>query len=309
MPTYFEATTAAAFAWFRRERVDVAVLEVGLGGRFDATNVVTPAAVGITSIDLDHERHLGYTLAEIAFEKAGVIKPGVTVVSGVAQPEPAAVIAEACRVRGAALVLAHRDTRATFAGREVTLRTPGAVYGPLALALPGRHQAGNAAVAVRLLESLRGGAFDTRHEDLVWGLQHAEWPGRLQKVERPGGRVAILDGAHNPAGARALAAYLREVYPDRLPVVFGAMRDKDVRGMLDAILPCASVLVATEPPMRRALPAEEIAALAAGGSTRVDVEASPAAAVERAFDQGRTICVAGSLFLVGDVLRSFGMRA
>lgn len=309
-PTFFEATTAMAFELFRRAHVDVAVIEVGLGGRFDATNVVSPQVTAITSIDLDHERYLGRSLGEIAFEKAGIIKPGATVVVGERKPEALDVIVQVCRERGAPLVRSDdgvvwggveaplADGRATF---EAT--TPERRYGPRQLALRGRHQVANALVAVRLLEALESSGVQVGARAIAAGLTQVSWRGRLDLVAH-GGRAALLDAAHNPAGAQVLAAYLREVYPDRLPLVFGVMEDKDIEGMLRALLPCAAGLVVTRPAMARAATPARLARLARAIAPTLDVvEADELdVALERAWARGHAICVAGSIFLVGAAL-------
>src|SRR5262245_7001652 len=218
LPTFFECTTAVAFDLFRDARVDAAVIEVGLGGRLDATNVVTPVATAIVSIDFDHQAQLGDTLASIAAEKAGIIKPGVPVVCGALAPEAMAVIVRTAAERGAPLVRAGDDP--AVAARVAAI--------PLALA--GAHQAANAAVALALLETIDA---DTRHGLRVGaaarraGLATARWPGRLETIAWRG-RPLLLDAAHNPAGARALASYLRQAHPGGVTLVFGAMKDKAV---------------------------------------------------------------------------------
>lgn len=323
LPTYFEVVTATAFELFRRAGVDVAVLEVGLGGRLDATNVVTPPVGVVTNIDLEHQQYLGDTHAAIAAEKAGIIKPGMAVVSGVRHPEARAVIAGTCRDRGASLVEAMDgvDAQASFIdGRiRMTLRTPGRDYPACVLALRGRHQLDNAVIAVRALEAADAAGLRVPAAAVVQGLERTRWPGRLDMVGVGDGRRMLVDAAHNPAGAATLAAYLAEVHPDGLPLVFGAVADKDHAGMLAALLPHASRLILTEAPTPRAAPAADLAAIAAGllaapapgagaggrevpAPPSVFVEPDPARAIARAFEGGRTICVAGSIFLAGAAL-------
>ncbi|MPZ16816.1 MAG: bifunctional folylpolyglutamate synthase/dihydrofolate synthase [Luteitalea sp.] len=311
--THFEVATAVGLELFRNAGVDVAVLEVGLGGRFDATNVVPAIAGVITTIDLDHTRFLGRTIAEIATEKAGIVKRGMSVVTGERKPEAVRVFEEACRAQHATLVRADEDTdaRTTFTAGEtdLRLRTPVADYGPLRLALRGAHQVMNAAVSVRLLETLAVRAIDVPAHAIVRALSTTRWPGRLQRLQLDGGRELILDGAHNPAGASALATWLQATFPGtRVPVVFAAMSDKDVTGMLGALKEVASQLVITEVENPRRLPAVSIAetARAVAPDLPVAIVASPGAAVERALAHGPLVCVAGSLFLVGAVLNVFG---
>ena len=210
-PTFFEVTTAMAFDMFRRAGVEFAVLEVGLGGRLDSTNCVEPIACAITSIAFDHEQYLGHTLAAIAAEKAGVIRSGIPVVIGPLDPEARAVVASMSAAAGARLVDAQ-DGVEVGAGTlsrptSITLKTPMHDYGRITLGLRGAHQVPNALVALRLLEELSRVA-PVSADAIVSGLRDVEWRGRLQLVEAPGGRQVLLDAAHNPAGAAALAAYL-----------------------------------------------------------------------------------------------------
>lgn len=310
-PTYFEVTTAAAFQAFRTARVDAMVIEVGLGGRFDATNVVNPMVTAITSIDLDHEAQLGSTLPHIAAEKAGIIKPGVPVVVGPMHRDAHAVIVDAARASGSPLVdVADSpvESRMLDDGHcEVVIRTPHARYGPLRLALAGRHQIGNALVAVRLLETARDRGLRIPEAAIIEGLTTTRWPARLERVQTNRGEV-LIDGAHNPAGARALASYLQQAHPGGLPVVFGAMADKGLDGMLAALAPEARPLVLTRAPGRRAADPEALAERAQALQPPASAIVIPAldAALEQAWARGPLIVVAGSLYLAGAVLELLG---
>ena len=314
-PTFFEVATAAAFEIFRRRRVDIAVLEVGLGGRLDATAVATPVAGAITNIDLDHQQYLGDTLAAIATEKAGIIKSGMRVVCGERRPEPLGVIADACSARRAELVRAFDDvswSEAVSGGRTtIELRTPVRAYGPLTLALRGRHQAANAIVAVRLLEALGKAGVPVPAAAIERGLREARWPGRLQVVRMPDGRTALLDAAHNAAGAATLADYLGETAPSGQPMVFAAMRDKDHAAMFRHLLPFVSHLVLTAPPTRRAAPPEYLRQVAQSidPGARVVIEPDPARALAAAWTLASDITVAGSIYLLGAVLPLLGPDA
>jgi dihydrofolate synthase / folylpolyglutamate synthase len=313
-PTFFEATTAAAFEVFRRSGVEIAVIEVGLGGRFDATNVISPVAGAITTIDFDHQQHLGDTLGAIAFEKAGIIKPGMKVVMGDLRPEAADVIRRCAAERGATLVEAAHDTHAEaemIDGRaRLTLATASASYGPVTLGLRGEHQIGNAIVAVRLLEVAMESGIPIPRDAIEHGLATAEWPARLELLTIEHGRRVLLDAAHNPEGARALAAYLTRWHPERLPLVIGVMRDKNVAEIAHALLPVVSWVIATAAPTPRAIPAPDLARhLRAAGAHDVRAEPDPIVAVERAFEFADTICVAGSIFLAGAVRDELRQRA
>ena len=286
-PTFFEVTTAAAFELFRRAGVAVAVLEVGLGGRLDATNVVLPAVTAITSIAFDHERYLGSTIEAIAFEKAGIIKPGVPVVTGDLQPEAAAVIDRIARERGADVI---RTTAVDARG--------------FTIGLPGAHQAGNAAIAVKVLETLDAKGILVPPEAIARGLAQPEWPGRLDRRRLAGGRELLLDAAHNPAGAAALASYLKAERSGPCPLVFAAMKDKDTAGMFAVLLPAVSHLILTRAANPRSADPSALEAQArAISDLPITIAPSPAEALEIAWRDSPRIVVAGSIFLLGDVLK------
>jgi dihydrofolate synthase/folylpolyglutamate synthase len=313
-PTFFEATTAAAFELFRRAAVDGAVIEVGLGGRFDATNVITPIAGAITTIDFDHQQHLGHSLEAIAFEKAGIIKPGIAVVAGDLPDEARVVVRRVAEERGAILIEAARDTRCRSElvdGRaRVTIETPHDTYGPVLLGLRGEHQVANALVAVRLLEAARDRGVRIDRAAIEQGLAAAQWPARLELLTLEGGRRVLLDAAHNPEGARALAAYLRRWHPEKPPLVLGVMRDKNVGEIVRTLVPLVSQVIATAAPTPRARPADDLAAyIRDAGVTRVIVEPDAERAIERALELSPTVCVAGSIFLVGAVREGLVRRA
>jgi dihydrofolate synthase/folylpolyglutamate synthase len=306
-PTYFEATTAAALEVFRRAGVDLAVLEVGLGGRLDATNVVDPTAVAITVIDIDHTAQLGDRLEDIAREKAGIIRGPVPVVLA-RNPEAArAVVAARCATVGARLIEPAGDSRVetAYAGGRATvsITSPRAAYGPVTLALRGRHQIDNAVAAVRLVEEFAAAAGLTVGSDAVrTGLERAEWPARLETRTWRGTEV-LLDAAHNPGGARALAAYVLEAYGRRLPMVLAIMRDKAIDDMLATFASAASHVVATAPASPRAARPEDLAARlrALQPGLPVEIAAAPADALARAASAGAPIVVAGSLYLAGEI--------
>jgi dihydrofolate synthase/folylpolyglutamate synthase len=305
-PTFFEVTTAVAFELFRRAGVETAVLEVGLGGRLDATNVIAPVATAITSIAYDHQQYLGSTLAEIATEKAGIIKPRIPMVVGELEPEAFAAISGIARDRGAPLVRAADGvTVSRGADTSIALRTPARDYGSVTIGLPGAHQVGNALVAVRILELLDSQGIAVPPEAVASGLARPSWPGRLDLRRLADGREILLDAAHNPAGAEALASYLRELQIGRLPLVFAGMHDKDLEGMLRALLPVVGPLVVTRASNRRSADPERLLELAhrVAPETAVTVAASPAEALDLAFRTSPRIIVAGSIFLLGDVMK------
>jgi dihydrofolate synthase/folylpolyglutamate synthase len=287
-PTFFEVTTAVAFELFRRARVEVAVLEVGLGGRLDATNVVTPVATAITSIAFDHQKYLGNTLREIAIEKAGIIKPHVPVVVGPVDAEADQAIAAIARACGAELVRASACDADGFA-----------------VALAGTHQRVNAGVAVRLLQILDHCGIVVPRDAIAAGLARPNWPGRLDRRQLADGREMLLDAAHNPAGALALASHLKADGRGPRPLVFAVMRDKAIREMLAVLLPETSHLIVTSASTPRSAEPELIAAIARELSPAlpIAVEPAPSAALERAWRASPDIVVAGSIFLLADVLK------
>lgn len=304
-PTFFEATTAIAFEAFRAARAEIAALEVGLGGRLDATNIAEPLAVAITSIDRDHEQQLGHTLREIAFEKAGVIKPGTPAVLGPLAAEARDEILRLAAERGAPVIEALEGVSAELTGDDthlsVEMATPVRRYPRAALALAGRHQVANAIVAVRLLETLESQGVRIGPAAILDGLTHVAWPGRLEWIQVDEGAL-LLDAAHNPAGAQSLAAYLAAL-PSPLPLVFGAVKGKDVHGMLELLLPRVSRVIATEAPTPRAQPAAEIARWIRSLNPDIHLSIEPdaiAAARAALRDSGRAV-VAGSIFLIGEV--------
>jgi dihydrofolate synthase/folylpolyglutamate synthase len=305
-PTYFEALTAAGFDHFRRRRVDAALLEVGMGGRLDATNVSQPLVSAIVSVDWDHEAYLGGTLAAIALEKAGVMRPGRTTVLGPLAPELRAVLAaEAARV-GAALLDARDGVAVEDEGGRLTIATPRRRYVGLA-PLPGAHQVDNLLVALRVLEAAEDAGLGFDHGRLAEALRAVRWPGRLQWFA--GRPPLLLDGAHNAAGARALAAYLATL--PSCVLVFGVMEDKDVAAMAGALFPRAREVVLVRAPGRRAASPAAIAARAGAPASGARPAASVAGALRLARSLARPdepVVVAGSLYLVGAALRLAGRR-
>jgi dihydrofolate synthase/folylpolyglutamate synthase len=281
-PTFFEATTAIAFEVFKRERVTAAVIEVGLGGRFDATNVIAPAVTAITSIDLDHQRQLGTTLGQIAFEKAGIIKRHIPLVVGPLPAEAYRVIAGAAQDSEAPLIQAAPSERGE----------------PVTLALNGDHQRANAAVAVEILRLCRFMPTVAR-EHLVTALTDVEWPARLEWLRVPGRGDLLLDAAHNPAGARALSAYVTATV-GRLPLVLSIMRDKDVEAIVRELVPAAVRVVATMATTPRALPSRDLARrIEALTSTPCAWHDDVNDALMAAWGADHRVMVAGSIFLVG----------
>ena len=307
-PTYFEVLTALAFLHFEERKVDVAVLEVGMGGRFDATNVVRPLVSVITTISRDHEAHLGSTLREIAFEKAGIIKPGVPVVCGVPGGVALGEIRRRSRERGAPLIQVFGPGTALRAARadggfRFRYRSGTADYA-FTPGLAGRYQGRNAAVAIAAAEVLGRTWKPLRKAAILRGVREARWEGRLETVARR--PLVLLDGAHNEEGAASLAAHLRDVVRKPVILVFAVMKDKNIRAMARRLFPPARTVILTQVPYKRSALPEEVLAAAPGFRAKIRLEPDPARAVRLALEEsaGRTpVVIAGSLFLIGEIKR------
>jgi dihydrofolate synthase/folylpolyglutamate synthase len=342
-PSFFEMMTAIAFAHFSREGVDIAVLEVGMGGRLDATNVVEPLLSVITDISLDHQKFLGNTVGEIAQQKVGIIRTGGVVVTLPQQPEANHVIGNTILDLGARGVSAvqyvppvspassqylvpgtQKNTPADggeVASRDLAeprYRYPLEVLGKQIVVetpLVGRHQLRNVALAVAAAEELgKKGLSGITAESIQRGIRQTHWPGRFQVLSaRRGWPEIVLDVAHNPAGAWALRSALSERYDDRpLVFVFGAMRDKAISEMAEILFPLAERVIAARPENPRSASPEEV--LQAGRRTAAEIElvADVLAALNRARDaagSGAVIVVTGSIYLVGEAMRHLGVQA
>lgn len=330
--TTFELTTALAFLYFADVPVDVAVLEVGLGGRLDATNIVTPRVAVITSLSYDHVGLLGRTLAEIAGEKAGIIKPGVPVVTAPQQPEALAVLERISAARGAPLSLLGRDWHYRPVGHTLdeqsfeiwsareqqqvnALRAEGhaAAWRPETLAIPllGQHQVQNAALAYAALQVLRAQGIPLAPGAVRAGLRAVHWPGRFEVISRSPG--VVLDGAHNADSAQKLAAAVREYFAGRrVTLVFGASSDKDVAGMLAALLePGTGVwrVLLTQAVHPRAQDPEAMAAFVQAQGVIAETAPTVAQAMTRAMEEAapdEVILACGSLFIVAEARAAAG---
>ncbi len=279
-PTFFEITTAIALGWFQDVGTEVAILETGMGGRFDATNVVKPAVSVITPIYLDHQQWLGSTLPEIALEKAGIIKQGVPVISAWQRDEVLGVIGHIALQR------------------EAPLHVVISPMGGLEIGLVGQHQRWNAALAVHTLQLTRLRVPD---EAVVKGLRDVRWPGRFQQVDKQ----LVIDGAHNPAAARRLVETWREVHGDnRATLILGILADKDMRGICEALLPIASRVIAVPVRSDRTSTTDALVTLFMGLNPSVDCTTAPdlQTALQIARESSDRILVTGSLFLVGEAL-------
>jgi dihydrofolate synthase/folylpolyglutamate synthase len=290
-PTFFEIVTVMALKYFAEQRCDIVIWETGLGGRLDATNIVTPLASVITNIQFDHQAWLGDTLEKIAAEKAGIIKPGVPVITAVDHPGAFRVLFEVARKNDSPFILVSRGLADLPPLRD------------LALPLPGEHQRLNAAVATHTVRAVAD-KIPVSNEAIKQGLQSVRWSGRLQAIVRPGGRRMLLDGAHNPGGAESLREALRTLYPAARPTfVLGVLRDKDCRAICEILAPLAArILLAPVSNQRTAATAELAAACRAANPAAEIIETKSAnAALKLAVNDDFTV-VTGSLYLIGEVM-------
>lgn len=325
-PTFFEVVTVMALAYFAEQQVDCAVMETGMGGRLDATNVIRPLLSIITTIDLDHQQYLGNTLLDIAREKAGIIKEGIPLVTGAQQPEVVQLLAEICRARGAEMIRVPcpspsvvRAVSQGLEGQEFEVAWP-AVTLPLAwndadasswqrfsIPLIGNHQIQNTLIVLAAIQTLsRSLSAGISAAQIARGLAVTRWPGRAQVY--PGSPAIMLDGAHNPAGARQLARLLESLAFPRLILVLGIMKDKEIGGICQELVPLADRLILTRPQIDRAASAQEIMNILASRALIPDWgRVSTAAGIPEAISMARAmaapgdlICLSGSLYTVGE---------
>lgn len=316
-PTYFECITAMAFEYFARERVDFSVFEVGLGGRLDATNILTPVVSVITRVDFDHENFLGHSLGEIAAEKAGILKARVPVVLAGQAPEAMEVI----RARAQKLACPVIETAQAFVVEKewmeqgcvralVRERATGWLV-EIAPRLAGKFQLQNALNAVATARHLQSRGYRIADEMIEEGIATAVWPGRLEKVHSH--PDVYLDGAHNPSAARELAGFWRQNFAERkLWLIFGALRDKAVDEISGVLFPQAAEVILTQPGTTRAISVAQLAEITSHHAADLQIIPEPENALEYALDSAApqdVIFVAGSLYLVGQLRHYWKNRA
>jgi dihydrofolate synthase/folylpolyglutamate synthase len=316
-PTYFECVTAMAFEYFARERVEFAVFEVGLGGRLDATNILSPTVTIITRIDFDHENFLGYSLQEIAGEKAGILKPGVPLVLSEQRPEGREVILArakilACPVLGPAQIFSV-DTHSTSDGSvraRVSEMDSGKIF-ELAPSLPGHFQLDNALNAVAAARLLQNRGFQISDNAITQGIANTVWPGRLEKLQSA--PDVYLDGAHNPSAARELAHFLEQNFSGRkICLIYAALRDKAVDEVAGLLFHHAAEVIFTAPRTSRAVSAAQLAEIAGHHAARFSVIPDAERAFEHALAEAApedAIFITGSLYLVGQLRHYWKHRA
>jgi dihydrofolate synthase/folylpolyglutamate synthase len=313
-PTFFEAVTALALTYFRDEKVDLAVIETGLGGRFDATNVITPVVSVITNIDKEHTQHLGQEISQIAFEKAGIIKSGVPVVTAAGHIDARRVIRQTCKQRKSNLISIFDETQWVIQdinerNTEMDIFTRSQKYFNLRLALPGRHQLENAICGIVAAEQAESLNIKLTPTGAVIGFRDVKWPGRLQRIEKS--PEVILDVAHNPAAMKRLYEYFKEFYSNRYIIaVFGILADKDSNRMLTELGRFADVMIITKPMTERAADPEKLARQASHLTSNFQVIPHVRDAVKTAIESARpedVILITGSHYTVGEAMSQFGV--
>lgn len=302
--TYFECLTAASFLHFRRQRVDLAVLEVGMGGRLDATNVVDPLVSVISNVTLEHTDYLGKHLREIAGEKAGIIREKGLCLTAATQKTVRQMLRARCLDLGATLLELGKDFKVRRQGDgSFSYHGMGLNMRKLKTALPGLHQIKNAALAIAAVETLAGRGYLVTEENIIVGLASVKWPGRMEVIQtRP---TVILDGAHNPAAISVLVDSLKRFYSwRRLIIVFGVLKDKKYGEMVKRLCPLADEVIITLPDTDRAVPPEVLLPIIVKYCRRAEVIPNPRDAFRKAISDAAAddlICVCGSLYLVGAV--------
>lgn len=303
-PTFFEATTAMALACFAGEKTDIAIMETGMGGRLDATNVIDPIVSVITNIAMEHQFFLGNSLLQIAGEKGGIIKKGVDVITGATQPPVINLFQSICSEKGATLFRVGRDIRYRTSGSGFHYYGMGRRLNGLELNLKGKFQRRNAAMAIAVIERLGKKGFKVSSGDIREGLKNSVWPGRMQVMAQ--NPTILLDGGHNAAAMRALAESIKaEFQYRRLILVLGVMKDKDIGQMLKGIVPQSDYVIYTRPVYYRAADPEILMAKAASLETPGEVVSTLAQAIDRAKEMAGPqdlIVVCGSLFTVGEAM-------
>ena len=306
-PTFFEFVTAMAFVYFAEAAAEWTILETGLGGRLDATNVCQPQATVITNIGMEHQEYLGNTLKEIAWEKAGIIKKGVPLVHGVQQPSARKVVEDRAMELNAPIIRKGREI-SFRRGREERFVLNGRLWNlkDLRTNLNGRHQPSNACLALGALEVMAEAGAQVKSEHLREGLTTVDWPGRLEKFPTPAGKPAIwLDGAHNLPAARALAESLDIVRQDSYPLVavVGVMADKDIAPILEILVPAADWVVFSRPRYERAAEPDALAKAAPADGPPFEMEPDLELAIRKARNRAGkkgVVLITGSLFTVGE---------
>ena len=312
-PTYFEILSCLAFLFFAEEGAEIAVLEVGMGGRFDATNIVKPLVTAITTISPEHQKFLGTTQSEIASEKAGIIKPGVPLICGVEEEEAHRTIRNKAGELNAPFFAVFADGRSLRKEKaegnfrfEYKLGEEEYVYMP---SLLGEHQGKNAAIAISVSKQLSQKWKRLEHAQIIRGIETAHWPGRLEIISK--NPLVLVDGAHNVEGAKALRKYIQDFIASPIVLIFAVMRDKNIEELSEILFPLAQKVICTKFPFFKAAEPEDILRQVPRFHDRMVIHPNVQKAVQSALQAASShgvVLVAGSLFLIGEIKKIFAKK-
>ncbi|MEW6067882.1 MAG: folylpolyglutamate synthase/dihydrofolate synthase family protein [Nitrospirota bacterium] len=328
-PTFFEVVTSMAFLYFKRKKVDIAVIEVGMGGRLDATNVIAPEVSVITSINYDHKEFLGTTLKEIATEKAGIIKEGIPVVSAPQKTDAEDIIKTIAYKKKSPLFVCNKDFKgllksSNLKGISFDYYDEDIIFSDLFIPLVGEHQLINSCIAIKAAMMALKKSCKLEVEDYIdslrEGLKNVRWPGRLEIVSQ--NPDILIDGAHNPAAAEALSTALKNFFLGsykRVIIIFGIMNDKDINGIMNPLLPLASEIILTSPEYARAASPEKLADVATSlGFQNIKLAPTVKDAIEMARSislsksmapNSSLIIITGSFYTIGEAKEALGEKA
>src|SRR4030042_5466976 len=306
-PTYFEAATVMALAYFAEENTDISIREVGMGGRLDATNIITPVAPAITNISLEHQDFLGRRLIDIAGEKAGIIKKGVDTVTAATQPSVIRLFEGICAEKNAPFWRGGKDVRYRSTGSGLSYYGLKYTFRDLDASLKGSYQKRNVALAISIIELLERKGFEISSRDIKEGLRETIWPGRLHLISK--NPLIVLEGAHNPAGIRELAEAVEKAFSyNRIILIIGIMKDKDIVNMISTLVPMADYIICTNPDYYRSAEPSDLMKIAYAYSRHVESVPVISKAIERAKKMAGPrdmILITGSLFTIGEALTYF----
>ena len=306
-PTYFEATTVISLTYFAEENTDISIMEVGMGGRLDATNIIKPMVSAITNISLEHQAFLGRRLIDIAGEKAGIIKKGVDTVTAATQPSVIRLFEGICAEKNAPFWRAGKDMRYRSAGSGLSYYGLKHTFRNLDAGLKGSYQKRNIALAIAIIELLEQKGFEISSRDIKEGLRETIWPGRLHLISKS--PLIVLDGAHNPAGIREVAEAVEKTFPyNRLILIIGIMKDKDIGNMISRLVPMADYIICTSPDYYRSAESGDLMKIAYAYSRHVESVPVISKAIDRAKEMAGPrdmILITGSLFTIGEALTYF----
>jgi dihydrofolate synthase/folylpolyglutamate synthase len=306
-PTYFEAATVIALTYFAEENTDISIMEVGMGGRLDATNIIKPVVSAITNISLEHQAFLGRRLIDIAGEKAGIIKKGVDTVTAATQPSVIRLFEGICAEKNAPFWRVGKDMRYRSAGSGLSYYGLKHTFKNLDASLKGSYQKRNIALAIAIIELLEQKGFEISSRDIKEGLRETIWPGRLHLISKS--PLIVLDGAHNPAGIKKVAEAVEKAFSyNRLILIIGIMKDKDIGNMISRLVPMADYIICTSPNYYRSAESGDLMKIAYAYSRQVESVPVISKAIERAKEMAGPrdmILITGSLFTIGEALTYF----